>query len=394
MSGTGDRMPALITHDFFGRDVYNDLFNLIGGSKDEADAFLLGNQGPDPMFYCVLDFGLRPYSRLAHVMHGEQPTKLIYALKKSLDVLEPQEKAVGRAYALGFLCHYTLDSGMHPFIYFQQYSLCDAGEPGLTREDGSEVHAVIESELDELVLYEKRGETVATFNPSREILRASNEVLRIISKMIVSMAWDTYDEEVPGTMFERSVNCHRLAMAAIYSPTGIKREILGSIEGLFRRHSFIKALTSRPVELTESVFDNHECRPWQNPFTGEVRSIGFWGLYEESLARAEKNIRAFDDRAFDEQTAKSITAGLNFEGQPAEATIVSVRDAAAVAAEAAAEAAKAAEAAAAQAARAADAAQAAGAVADAAEDEPADAETSAGAEVPGGDEPAGAGESA
>ena len=43
-------MPAIITHDFFGRDVYDNLFKTIGGSRDEADAFLLGNQGPDPLF--------------------------------------------------------------------------------------------------------------------------------------------------------------------------------------------------------------------------------------------------------------------------------------------------------------------------------------------------------
>ena len=31
-------MPALITHDFFGRDVYDRLYTFIGGSRDEADA--------------------------------------------------------------------------------------------------------------------------------------------------------------------------------------------------------------------------------------------------------------------------------------------------------------------------------------------------------------------
>ena len=46
----------IITHDFFGRDVYDALFQTIGGSRDEADAFLLGNQGPDPLFYAVADF--------------------------------------------------------------------------------------------------------------------------------------------------------------------------------------------------------------------------------------------------------------------------------------------------------------------------------------------------
>ncbi len=52
-------MPALITHDAFGRDVYGRLHAFVGGTRDEADAFLLGNQGPDPLFYAVLNPRLR-----------------------------------------------------------------------------------------------------------------------------------------------------------------------------------------------------------------------------------------------------------------------------------------------------------------------------------------------
>ena len=63
-------MPALITHDFFGRDVYDRLYTFIGGSRDEADAFLLGNQGPDPLFYLVLSPQSVSYTHLAE--HGDE----------------------------------------------------------------------------------------------------------------------------------------------------------------------------------------------------------------------------------------------------------------------------------------------------------------------------------
>ena len=165
-------MPAIITHDFFGRDVYDCLFQAIGGSRDEADAFLLGNQGPDPLFYAVASLRITQYHKLGNTMHSSKPAELLAAFKESLDVLDEEEQAVGRAYALGFLCHYALDSTMHPLVYCNEYALCDAGEPGLTRDDGSEVHGVIESEFDEMVLFAKRGDTIATFNPSREILHA------------------------------------------------------------------------------------------------------------------------------------------------------------------------------------------------------------------------------
>lgn len=327
-------MPALITHDFFGRDVYDRLYTFIGGSRDEAEAFLLGNQGPDPLFYTVLSPQLREHNRLGSTMHNKKPSELLAALKNSLSILGSAEQEVGRAYALGFLCHYTLDSTMHPFVFFHEYQVCDAGEPGLSRADGSEVHGVIESELDELVLFEKRTETVATFNPSAEILNASNFVLRIISKMYAYVALTVYGEIIPATMFETAVKDFRIAQRLFYSPSGRKRAIIGRVEELLRPYSFYRSMSHRPVALTTSQFDNRAHEAWENPFTGEVRTVGFWDLFDEALEKAQDNLFAFDEDTFDLAAAQEITHELDFSGEPVVALVVSVEDGARVANEA------------------------------------------------------------
>lgn len=319
-------MPAIITHDFFGRDVYDRLFSLIGGSRDEADAFLLGNQGPDPLFYTVISPGLRSHNRLGNTMHSEKPAELLKAFKDSLSILSSAELPVGRAYALGFLCHYTLDSTMHPFVFFHEYRLCDAGEPGLSREDGSEVHGVIESELDELVLFKKRGVTVAAFNPSEEILKASDFALNVISKMFAYAALTVYGAIVPADLFERAVKNFRLVQRVFYSPTGAKRAVAGRLERILRPHSFFQSMSHRPIELTESPFDNRQHRPWENPFTGEVRTVGFWDLYNEALEKAYGNISAFDRESFNLEDARTLTDNLDFSGEPTVAVLVSVED--------------------------------------------------------------------
>ena len=54
-------MPAILTHDFFGQDVYAAHSHVIGKSIDEKDAFLLGNQGPDPLFYLVLSPSMKQF---------------------------------------------------------------------------------------------------------------------------------------------------------------------------------------------------------------------------------------------------------------------------------------------------------------------------------------------
>ncbi|RDB61955.1 peptidase [Gordonibacter sp. 28C] len=319
-------MPALITHDFFGQDVYDRLFRNIGGTRDEAEAFLLGNQGPDPLFYAVADPRLREHNRLGNIMHAEKPSELIKAFKDSLGILDEDELPVGRAYALGFLCHYTLDSTMHPLVFFHEYRLCDAGEPGLSRDDGHEVHAVIESELDELVLFEKRGETVATFQPWREILQASDFALGVISKMYSYVALTVYGRIIPPSMFAQSVRSFRRVQRLFYSKTGAKRAAIGRVEQLVRPFSFYQSMSHRPLELTESAYDNRAHETWENPYTGETSTVGFWDLFDEALEKALANIAAFDRDDFDLEGARVLTGELDFSGRPVVATLVSVED--------------------------------------------------------------------
>lgn len=319
-------MPSLITHDQFGQDVYRDLFRSIGSTRDEAEAFLLGNQGPDPLFYAVVSPGLRSCNRLGSTMHKHKPSRLFQALKQSLEILDEDEASVGRAYALGFVCHYTLDRTAHPFIFWHQYRLCDAGVPGLSRKDGSEVHSLIETELDELVLFAKRGETVATFDPSRDILKASDNVLRVVSKLYDYLAITVYGQTLPRGTFARCTRNFRRVQRLFHSSTGLKRAALSRAEELVRPHSFYRSMSHRALEVAESAFDNRQRETWRDPFTGHASDEGFWDLYHRALAGAKERIALFDRPGFDAQAARELTGDANFSGEPTTAAIVAVED--------------------------------------------------------------------
>ena len=101
-------MPAIITHDLFGKDVYGETFDTIGGSRDAAEAFLLGNQGPDPLFFVAPDPRYRRVGKLASTLHRARPAEFLVALKSAVRELPAQERSIGRAYALGYVCHYLL----------------------------------------------------------------------------------------------------------------------------------------------------------------------------------------------------------------------------------------------------------------------------------------------
>lgn len=308
-------MPSLITHNFFGRQVYEELYQSIGGSKDQSDAFLIGNQGPDPLFYARVNPLFKNCAKLGSWMHSKNTDSLLAHLKGSLEALEPSELAIGRAFALGFLCHYALDSTMHPFVYAQEYELCDAGVEGLSRKQGTEVHFLIEAELDELVLFQKTGLTVRDYSPSLETLHASPRVLHIASKMVVHLAKEVYDLEAPRNLYATSMQTMRLAQHALRSKSGLKRSLIGGIERRISNRCRAQAISHLAIERSDSSFANQDNLPWTDPFTKQVRTEGFWDLYDVAQAKAFEMIETFDSAEFDFDQAHDLTQGRNFSGK-------------------------------------------------------------------------------
>ena len=321
-------MPAILTHDFFARETVDRAPELAGDSTDELDAFLLGNQGPDPLFFSVLDPVCAKSHAMGSTMHKEKTSELIFALKDSLDIIfDEDDQRLARAYAHGFIGHYSLDSLAHPLIYAQQYALCDAGIDGLTRASSHEVHATIESELDEMMLFTRRGETIRTYKPVEHTLLANDRTLRVVSLMYSYMALAVYGKTVPDDLFTRSVRAYRNCLRLMYSPGSGKRVVISNLERLVREHSFYNAISHEAVERTESVFENRDHRTWKNPFTGLTSNASFPELLERAQAATLGRIAAFDRDDFSEEAARTFTQDLNFDGKPSGALLLSVENA-------------------------------------------------------------------
>ena len=309
-------MPAIITHDQFGREALKGAASSVASSKQEKDAFLLGNQGPDPLFYCVANPTIARHHELGSKMHHEDPTVLIYSMAQSLVYLPAAAHPLAKAYIAGFLCHYLLDRAEHPLVYAQQFALCDAGIDGLSEKDGSEVHAIIESDLDEMMLWTHEGKTVASFDPHKEILKADKQTLAIISYLVCMTVRDAYGKEIPANLFSKSVLSFRRIQRVFHSPRGIKRAALGNIERAFRKHSFVQAMSHRAVESDASEFDNHQHAAWINPFTKSVSTASFQDLFNQALEQAAVAIPEVTSKDFTMERARALTQGLNFSGEP------------------------------------------------------------------------------
>lgn len=316
----GREMPAIMTHDFFGRGVADDVAKLMSfTTEDERRAFLLGNQGPDPLFYLCIDPLMHKWEPLGNVMHHQKSARLILAMREAAERLEGRDRMCARAYVAGFVCHYLLDSAVHPLVYFWQDGLTHAGVDGLGPESGQVVHAEVERDLDEAVLYAATGLTVAEYKPYAEVLRASGRVLQAVDKVYFYVALWTYGKAIDPRTFSTAVKEFRLVQRVFYSASGKKTRVLAGIERLARSggHSLLGAMSHRARASAESDFDNRVHASWENPFTHEPSTASFEDLYEAARARVLPAVAEVFSADFDEAAAHELTGDLNFEGDPA-----------------------------------------------------------------------------
>lgn len=238
------------------------------------------------------------------------------ALKSAVRELPAQERSVGRAYALGYVCHYLLDSTVHPLVISQVNALCAAGVEGLAAEDAHEVHAVIETELDELVLTAKRGETVATYHPATSVLRGRDSMLDTVGRLYATAIDDAFGLTMPKGMFKSAVRAERAAQrastplpapSAPCSPRRAPRAPPCHDRGheppsrRARHFRLLPTTSARPGAIRPP-------RPSAAPASGI--------LYDQARAGALDAIKAMDADDFDLAASHRLTADVNFYGEP------------------------------------------------------------------------------
>ena len=305
-------MPALITHHLFGEHSATLLPAGIITGEEELLAFLLGNQGPDPFFFRVIGSPahVRASQRLAHQMHDRNMTAAFEALRGGVSHLPEHDAGIGRAFALGMLSHYELDRTAHPFVYAQEYAIVDAN-PELG-DAGSEVHAVIESDIDSWMLWELRRATVHDCPPAGELAR-TERICRVAGALMSQVAWAAFGIELPPTEYGDAVAGMELAYRLIEPAGSGRSRLVGGLERLGRAHSQLQALAHRVTTSDECPAANLEHREWESPFTGRRSTASFKDLFDAALADWPKLAAAFTHGGGELREA---VAGLNYSGQP------------------------------------------------------------------------------
>lgn len=218
--------------------------------------FYWGCQGPDPLFYRKV-LGGSPLHKVGNRMHSERTTALFSALSRAVHCLSGTAGDMAQAYFYGFLCHYALDSVIHPYVYCRQEQI-RAADP---RVSGAAVHCQIESDIDFLLYQDKTGCKVTAFDPDEQYQLAPDEVA-VLSCLLHTVLRCVYGEDVPTQELRRAFSEMRAWENFLYSESRAVYHTARGAERLLGRG----ALLTGHMKVAAPDWDalNEEHAPWRN----------------------------------------------------------------------------------------------------------------------------------
>lgn len=275
-------MPAIITHHLFGEDASRRLPDGLAFGEEELLAFLLANQGPDPYYFCfsATPMSIQTCHAFAARMHEDKVVDALMVARENVSHLPQEDQGLGRAFVLGLLAHYLLDSEAHAFIQVQEDAICNADADLADAHD--QVHALIESELDTWMLWSARQQTIADA-PAHADLKRTKRVSRVGGTIFSQVAWQVFGMTLNPERYEGCLRDYEMVYRAI-DPTGNPRgRMIAGAERLGSRYSLLNALSHAAEAGDDCPAANLDCRTWIDPATGEQRMDSFPDVFYNSL---------------------------------------------------------------------------------------------------------------
>ncbi len=281
-------MPAFATHEIFGEEAC-ELFlekEIKQAVEKHKGVFRAGCQGPDIFFYNPF-MGMKGKEfNLGSRMHETKMNAFFKVyLEELLKIRERFELETGISYFLGFLCHYSLDAQMHPYIY----SRCgyDAARP----EEGKKLlpaHQRMEAVIDKQMLMIKRDCMPSAYYPEKRI-QITRKELAVIAEIMSSTLTRVYRLHVKPENIKASYWSMKTAMKQVYDHSGKKSQKISRFENMVLRKDLIGNMVVNDDLQDDMDVMNQKNTPWKHPWEqGESYCTHVWQMYDDGLEDFQK----------------------------------------------------------------------------------------------------------
>ncbi len=267
-------MPAATTHVEMAKDVLRTS-PTIESLVTNKQMFYLGSQGPDLLFFnraSILPGSTKKYGNL---MHEEKVPEVISYFERYANKNEDL-----KSYFLGYLCHYCLDSTVHPLVYGVSHK--KSLETGI---DEGEIHVGLESELDVWIL-SQRGRDIQSYDVYN-YLKITDEEVKELAEMYHNMLMDVFHISLTEKHLQQAIKDVSF-YTYVLRPKKWKYHIFYTLENIVLKGSHaLTAMMLNDTTINEILNLEHKTysMPWNSK---DTINASFPQLYGKAVLKAQR----------------------------------------------------------------------------------------------------------
>lgn len=290
-------MPQLITHNIFGKDVYNKLDKSIQKTfESELDIYEMFCQSFDNFLY-YLNVNFKKGKKIRHLAkrgHKSNVKKYFINIINNIKELELENDEQTLAYLYGSINHYVLDSICHPFIFYKTGCYNKKRKKETKKYMG--LHGDMESNIDAFFYINRYKKLFNKVNVTKEFipkLSFSNNLKLITDKTFM----DTFNEkDIAICYFNSYKNSRILYKLFINDRYGLKKFIfkIHDTINVFKTNNF--RFYTNYIKQPNLKYLNIEHKNWCYPSDKTIISNeSFIDLYNKSIEKSLKLITLAHD---------------------------------------------------------------------------------------------------
>lgn len=271
------------------------------------DAYAVGAQGPDFLFYAQLWPDGHGRNDLAHLLHHHRTDDTIAKMLALAAAAAPEERATLCAYACGYTAHVCLDSHAHPWVL---YWTGDISQGVKTPEQALAMrrHGVLEASIDVAL--------AARHHPAGFSWPRSTRLLSMLPRRrrAVSALWEQVLRDVHGVTFSAGETSSAfLSMAAVYGLMTDRRSplslLLRACGAKLDPHGIARTQVYPAAPHPAALALLRQRREWRHPWRpDEPRHEAFAEILDRAAAETLACLQAIEAAAFGDGGMEGILA--------------------------------------------------------------------------------------
>ncbi len=288
-------MPATITHSYFTVDVFDVLDENIQKKIDLKRIKMFG-QGFDPIMFYNL-FSISPgknIRKLDDYFHKNKTRDFFINMLNIMKEKKLKNDIDCCSFLVGFICHYVLDSNIHPYIIYK------SGEFNKNNPDTykyNNIHMFMETFFDNDMVKRREKINPYKFNLGKFCFDLNSFSINL-DYLIDNVFYKTYKVKDMSFIYYKSLKQMKKALVLFRKDRfGVKKIAYKTIDSFTSKKAFRFESVSYHYSLEDKHnFLNTNNKLWRNPAIYDMTSHeSFIDLYMRSIKEASLIIKASFD---------------------------------------------------------------------------------------------------